>query len=90
MGATRIPVITNPPSDPGRNQPRERSTNSPADIRDGNYRDQQSMAHNPGGAATTRKTWFGSGYEPDGAGHEEAETMTHNGPPPRDRGHRAI
>lgn len=89
MGATRVPVITNPGNDPGRNQPRKR-TISPSEASGGGNLDPESMAHNPGGAATTRKTWFGSGYEPDGAEHESAEIRTHNGPAPRDRGHRAV
>jgi hypothetical protein len=89
VGATRIPVITNPGDDPGRNQPRKVRTNSPADLRDGRYRDPESMVHNPGGSATTRKVWFGSGYEPDGAEHEFIETRAANGPAPRDRGNRS-
>lgn len=89
MGATRVPVITNPGSDPGRNQPRKDTTDS-TDARSGRYRDPESMMHNPGGAATCRKTWFGSGYEPDGAGHEATEERTYNGPAPRDRGNRGV
>jgi hypothetical protein len=88
MASTRIPVVPGRP-DPGRNQPRKNLT-GPSDASRGNYRDPQSMAENPGGGATTRKTWFGSGYEPDGAGHEELEEHTCNGPAPRDRGHRAV
>lgn len=88
MGATRVPVITNPGADPGRNQPRKRSL-GPDDAK-GGYPDAESMVSNEGGAATTRKTWFGSGYEPDGAGHEAVETKNYNGPAPRDRGHRSI
>lgn len=87
MGATRVPVISNPGNDPGRNQPRK-DTTGPEDARAGRYADPQSMAHNPGGAATTRKTWFGSGYEPDGAGHEAVEKRDHNENYPRDRGNR--
>jgi hypothetical protein len=87
MGATRLP-ITNPGDDPGRNQPRKQKTPDPADLRSGRYRDLESMIHNPGGAATTRRTWFGSGYEPDGAEHEAIEAMQANGPGPRDRGDR--
>jgi hypothetical protein len=89
MGSTRVPVITNPGNDPGRNQPRK-GTTGPEDAKSGNYRDPQSMVHNPGGAATTRKVWFGSGYEPDGAGHEDVEMAGYNGPAPRDRGNRAV
>lgn len=88
MGATRVPVITNPGDDPGRNQPRKRETDS-TDARGGGYRDPQSMAHNPGGAATTRKTWFGSGDEPNGAGHDAMEKRDANGSAPRDRGNRS-
>lgn len=89
MGSTRIPVITNPGADPGRNQPRKRTTDY-SDARSGRYKDPESMVHNCGGAATTRKTWFGSGYEPDGDQHEEVETADYNGPAPRDRGNRAV
>jgi hypothetical protein len=89
MGATRVPVITNPGNDPGRNQPRKDETDA-TDARSGRYRDQESQMHNPGGAATCRKTWFGDGYEPGGQGHEATEARQANGPAPRDRGHRTV
>lgn len=80
MGATRVPVITNPPNDPGRNQPKERTT-QPSDMRSGKYADSQSQVHNPGGAATARKMWT----------DEAGETATgRNGAAPRDRGNRAV
>jgi hypothetical protein len=80
MGATRVPVITNPGSDPGRNQPKPGDT-GPEDARSGNYRDPQSMVHNPGGAATTRKMW---------ASEAQETAQGRNGPAPRDRGNRAV
>lgn len=89
MGATRLPVVTNPGFDPGRNQPREEATDSP-DVRGGNYTDAQSMVHNPGGGATCRKTWFGEGYLPDGDANEQVEMRTRNGNAPRDRGNRTV
>lgn len=81
-------IISNPSSDPGRNQPRK----APVDVSEasnGQHQDPDSMLHNPGGAATTRKTWFGNGYEPGGDSHERTEAARPNGPAPRDRGRRA-
>lgn len=78
MGATRIPVITNPPSDPGRNQTPDSMPDSTV-ARGGNYRDPQSQVHNPGGAATTRKMW---------ATERDETSEGRNGSAPRDRGNR--
>ena len=78
MGATRVPVITNPGNDPGRNQPKKTEADS-LGVR--SYRDPQSMVHNPGGAATTRKMWASEAQE-------TAEGK--NGPAPIDRGNRAV
>jgi hypothetical protein len=90
MGATRLPVIVNPGADPGRNQVPKPGIDMGA-VRRGQYRDPQSMVHNCGGAATTRRTWFAGGREPDSdvEEHEAVELADYNGPAPRDRSNRA-
>lgn len=77
MGATRVPVITNPGNDPGRNQTPKRNLR-PSDA-DGGYPDSESMVENPGGAATTRCMWA----------TEADEMADRNGRAPRDRGNRS-
>ena len=79
MGATRVPVITNPPDDPGRNQARKRNL-TPEDGRSGGHADSESMVENPGGSATTRCMWAS----------EADEKAERNGAAPRDRGNRTV